>query len=85
MNAEHNEYLELYLVSFTLEQNAKRFLFSFPEFAGTGSGTCGGRDCVTDAIAAWTDNGIPALGGFVVAFDSRSPEFRTHIFEEVKS
>ena len=70
MNAEHNEHLELYFVSFALGQNAQRFLFPFPEFAGIGSGTCYGRGPITDAIAAWTDNGKPALGGFALALIS---------------
>ena len=43
------------------------FFSFFPELACFGGGTCYGRGPITDAIAAWTDNGIPVLGGFALA------------------
>ena len=53
-------------MSFDLAQNEQRFLFPFPELAGIGDGTCCGKGPITDAIATWTDNGIPVLGGFAL-------------------
>ena len=78
MYAEHNKHSALYLVSFDLGQNEQRFLFLFPELAGIGGGTCCDRGPVTDAIAAWTDNGIPVLEGFalvlIAGFTSSEPK-----------
>ena len=78
MYAEHNEHLALYLVSFDLGQNEQLFLLPFPELAGIGGGICCGRGPITDAIAAWTDNGIPVLGGFarvlITGFTSSEPK-----------
>ena len=78
MYAEHNKHLALYLVSFDLGQNEQRFLFLFSELAGIGGRTCCGRGPITDAIAAWTDNGISVLGGFalvlIAGFTSSEPK-----------
>ena len=78
MYAEHIKHLALFMVSFDLGQNEQRFLFLFSELTVIGGGTCCGRGPITDAIAAWTDNGIPVLGGFalvlIAGFTSSEPK-----------
>ena len=66
MYVKRNKHLVLYLVSFDLGQNEERFLFLFPKLAGIGGGTCCCRGPMTDAVAAWTDNGISVLRGFAL-------------------
>ena len=79
MNAEHNEYLALYLESFGLGQCKQRFLFPVLEVAAMGVWTCRGRGPMTAAMAAWTEAGTPVLRGFALVlidgFTSSDPRF----------